>query len=53
MPALGQCSAFADVVVPLRQTSNGPASATRTLRLTATNSGRLRDTDALKLTCRP
>jgi hypothetical protein len=50
---LGQCSTFADVVVPLRHTSKGLASATRTLRLTATSSGRVRDTDTLKLTCRP
>jgi hypothetical protein len=51
--AVGQCSTFADIVVPLRHTSKGLASATRTLHLTATNSGGLRDTDTLKLTCRP
>jgi len=50
---LGHCTDFADIVVPLRRTGSGFGSATRTLRLTATTSARIRDTDALKLTCRP
>jgi hypothetical protein len=50
---IDQCTSFAEIVVPLRQGRSGPSAATRTLRLTATSSTRVGDTDVLKLVCRP
>ncbi len=50
---LDRCTAFADVLVPLGRSGATRKAATRTLRLTATTSARVRDTDVLKLTCRP
>ena len=46
---LDHCTSFADIVVPIRR----GMTTTRTLRLTATSSTRVRDTDVLKLVCRP
>ncbi len=50
-----RCTAFADVVVPLRLGAHGAGTGTRTLRLSSGSSiaGAARDSDVLKLVCRP
>lgn len=49
------CTPFTDVVVPLRQLPSGTVTGSRTLRVTTAPSaiGAARDTDTLKLVCRP
>jgi hypothetical protein len=49
-------TAFAEIKVPLRLTTRGFRSGSKTLRLTAmpsTGGSRARDTDTLTLVCRP
>ena len=50
-----RCTTFADVLVPLRHGMHGAITGSRTLRVTTAPfaASAARDTDALKLVCRP